>query len=295
VFDSFRNEGFMTGAYFSQPDWHCEWFWNPAYATPNRHINYNKDQHPDWWKNYQDFTANQLDEILGGYGPFDIVWLDGGWITGEQIGLDGVLERARNGSCPGLISVDRTIRGRNENYQTPEHTIPDTRLDYPWETCMPLTGAWGWVAHARPQAAGKVIAMLAECTAKGGCLLLGVGPTPQGTIQDDVQAVLHEVGDWLRRNGEAVYSTRTTERYVDGNIWFTRSKDDKTRYAIYARPDNADMPAELTWTGNLPKGRLVMLDGNRKLSYKIEGDRVTVKLPKDVKPGPVALRFTPAK
>ena len=29
VFDAFRPKGFMIGAYFSKPDWHCEWFWNP--------------------------------------------------------------------------------------------------------------------------------------------------------------------------------------------------------------------------------------------------------------------------
>ena len=34
VFDAFRAEDFMIGAYFSKPDWHCEWFWNPYYATP---------------------------------------------------------------------------------------------------------------------------------------------------------------------------------------------------------------------------------------------------------------------
>ncbi|MDE7237176.1 MAG: alpha-L-fucosidase, partial [Paramuribaculum sp.] len=64
---------------------------------------------------------------------------------------------------------------------------------------------------------------------------------------------------------------------------------------VYAWPDGAEMPSELTWTGNLPKGRIVMLDGNRKLSYKVDGDRVTVKLPKGIKPCPVAMKFTPAK
>lgn len=34
VFDAFRKRGFMTGCYFSKPDWHCEWFWNPYFATP---------------------------------------------------------------------------------------------------------------------------------------------------------------------------------------------------------------------------------------------------------------------
>ena len=40
VFDAYRNKGFMIGCYFSKPDWHSKWFWDPYYETPNRRINY---------------------------------------------------------------------------------------------------------------------------------------------------------------------------------------------------------------------------------------------------------------
>ena len=124
VFDAFRQEGFMTGCYFSKPDWHCSWYWNPYFATPNRNQNYKKERHPEWWKKYQEFTENQLNELMENYGSFDILWLDGGWVTGDDINLDRILEKARQ-KHPGLISVDRSIRGRNENYQTPERGIPE--------------------------------------------------------------------------------------------------------------------------------------------------------------------------
>jgi len=39
-------------------------------------------------------------------------------------------------------------------------------------------------------------------------MLLGVGPRPDGTIDPDSIARLHELGDWLRAHGEAVYGTR---------------------------------------------------------------------------------------
>lgn len=29
VFNAFRQQGFMIGAYFSKPDWHCEYYWDP--------------------------------------------------------------------------------------------------------------------------------------------------------------------------------------------------------------------------------------------------------------------------
>lgn len=108
------------------------------------------------------------------YGSFDILWLDGGWVTGDDINLDRILEKARQ-KHPGLISVDRSIRGKNENYQTPERGIPEKQLNYPWESCITLSNDWGWTPNAPYKSPEKVIAMLTEITAKGGCLLLGVG------------------------------------------------------------------------------------------------------------------------
>ena len=29
IFDTFRDQGFMVGAYFSKPDWHSEYYWWP--------------------------------------------------------------------------------------------------------------------------------------------------------------------------------------------------------------------------------------------------------------------------
>jgi alpha-L-fucosidase len=71
VFDAYRKQGFMIGCYFSKPDWHSKWFWNPYYATPRRGINYSIKQHPDWWQNYVKFTQNQLSELTTDYGKLD--------------------------------------------------------------------------------------------------------------------------------------------------------------------------------------------------------------------------------
>lgn len=290
VFDAFRKRGFMTGCYFSKPDWHCEWFWNPYFATPDRNINYKKDRHPDWWKNYQTFTRNQLNELMSDYGSFDILWLDGGWVKGDDIGLDDILAQARR-KHPGLISVDRSIRGKNENYQTPERGIPETQLNYPWESCITLSNDWGWVPNAPFKSSQKVINILSEITAKGGCLLLGVGPTPDGVIEEEVAKRLHEVGEWLRANGKAIYNTRITPVYQDGHTWFTADKDGQTLYAIYALPEGETLPEVIEWTGNLPKGKMKMLKGNKSVKYTCDGDKVKVFLPKGIKNEPIALQF----
>jgi len=292
VFDAFRAEDFMIGAYFSKPDWHCQWYWHPSRATANRFHNYHKEQHPDWWNNYVTYTQNQLGEITGGdYGNIDILWLDGGWVRGDEVGLDDVLEKARVKN-PGMISVDRTIQGPNENYQTPERMVPDGQLNHPWESCLPLGNDWGWTPRAPYKSARAVVNTLAQITAKGGCMVLGVGPTASGIIEKREVDILRQIGDWLKVNGEAIYSTRTTKHYNDGNIWFNASKDGKTLYAIYALPDGESLPSTISWTGNIPKGRVTLLSGGRTLPFTVLGDRVTVTLPRGLANDSIALKFT---
>ena len=290
VFEAFRQKNFMIGCYFSKPDWHCEWFWNPYYSTPNRRQNYKIEQHKDWWKNYQTFTENQLGELMSDYGSMDILWLDGGWVTGDDVNLDRVLEKARK-THPGLISVDRSIRGKNENYQTPERSIPATQLNYPWESCITLSNDWGWVPNAPYKSPEKVISILAEIVAKGGCLALGVGPTADGIIEQPVVDRLHKIGEWMRANGEAIYSTRTTPVYNDGKTWFTANKDGETLYAIYTVSDGETLPATIEWKGNLPKGKMTLLQTGKKVKYSCEGDKVVVKLPEGLKNEPLAFKF----
>ena len=292
VFDAFRKKDFMIGAYFSKPDWHHHGFWNPYYATPDRHPNYNIKTHPEWWKSYVDFTQNQLLELTTGkYGKVDILWLDGGWIEGDQVGLNDVLKKSRAYN-PGMLSVDRTIQGPNENYQTPEQSIPKEQKNHPWESCITLTHSWGWCPNVTFKTSRKVIDLLAEITAKGGCLALGVGPTPEGLIEDRAIPILEEIGEWLGRCGEAIYSTRITKNYNDGDIWFNASKDGQTLYAIYALKDEEVLPTTLTWTGNLPKGgKVTILNNGKKVKATVKDGVVTVKLPKGMKQEPVALKF----
>ena len=292
VFDAFRAKDFMIGAYFSKPDWHHHGFWNPYYATPDRHPNYNIEKRPEWWKSYVDFTQNQLLELTTGkYGKIDILWLDGGWIEGDQVGLNDVLKKSRAYN-PGMLSVDRTIQGPNENYQTPEQSIPKEQKNHPWESCITLTHSWGWSPNVTFKTSRKVIDILAEITAKGGCLALGVGPTPEGLIEDRAIPILEEIGEWLGRCGEAIYSTRITKNYNDGDIWFNASKDGQTLYAIYALKDEAVLPATLSWSGNLPKGgKVTILNNGKKVKATVKDGVVTVKLPKGMKQEPVALKF----
>lgn len=279
----------MIGAYFSKPDWHSKYYWCPNFVAPDRNHNYDRAKHPDWWSNYVDYTKNQLNEITSGdYGNIDILWLDGGWLNGRDVELGDVLEEARLRN-PGLISVDRACRGEYENYQTPECQIPPAQFDFPWETCDVMAG-WGWVNNPHYLSKEKIISNLIEVVAKGGNYLLGVGPKPDGTIDDEAAGILHNVGDWMRKYGKAIYNTRITKNYHQGDVWFTAGKDGKTLNAIWAYKEGS-APRTIEWTGNVPTGKVTLLSTGRSVKYKVEGNKVTVTLPKDMPAESFALTF----
>jgi alpha-L-fucosidase len=77
-----------------------------------------------------------------------------------------------------------------------------------------------------------MINMLIETRAKGGNLLLNVGPKPDGEIQIEQEALLRELALWNLANGESVSGVRPWNISHEGNVWFTRAKDTSTVYAF---------------------------------------------------------------
>lgn len=290
VFDAFRNEGLMIGCYFSKPDWHSPLYWWPAKATPTRHHNYRIDQYPERWAAYQEYVYEQSQELMHNYGPIDIFWLDGGWCDEpkEDIRLDRIVAMARKAQ-PGIIVVNRACPGPYEDYQTPEQQIPDHQITTPWESCITLTNDWGWTPNPVYKSANEIIAKLAECTAKGGSLLLGVGPTPTGIIDEDNCQRLAEIGAWLDANGEAIYGTTITDVYTneDQKVWFTASKDGSVLYAIVPDPSSGS----ITWQSNTPRrgSKIRNLATGKPLKYTTTDSITTVTLPSS--PAPIALKI----
>lgn len=317
VFEAFRKNDFMIGAYFSKPDWHNEDYWWPKYATADRNNNYDIRKFPWRWNRYKQFTHNQIGELMNNYGRIDILWLDGGWVRpretvtaevlswgaripewSQDIGLPAIAAMARKAQ-PGLLIVDRTVHGPYENYQTPEQRIPKEQPDYPWESCMTLANNWGYVPNDRYKSAATVIHSLIEVVAKGGNLLLGIGPKPDGTLTAEAYERMKAIGEWLRKNGAAIYNTRTVESYQDGNTYFTRTKDGDL-YALTLLKENEAVPAVVQWNVNAPKKGTAMklLQTGETVKWSMEGNTVKVTVPKSVlsskeKPPALVFAFTP--
>ncbi len=307
ILDAYRDNDFMVGTYFSKPDWHSQYYWWSKYATPNRNNNYNANKYPWRWYQFKKYTYNQILELMTGYGNIDLLWLDGGWVRpletvteevrawgapipewSQDIDMPSIVKMARS-KQPGLLVVDRTVGGLYENYQTPEQRIPDKALDYPWESCITLGTDWGFVPSENYKPTSQIIKTLAEVVAKGGSLLLGVGPTPEGEFSDKQVASLEKIGHWMKLNGEAIYGTRTLPVVQSDNVFFTQAKDHSNCYAIACYGEDGTLDKSISWEGNIPtKGaRMTLLATGQKVKYKVDGNKVIVSIPSTLKKLPL--------
>jgi alpha-L-fucosidase len=245
VFDAFRARGFGVGTYFSKSDWHVPYYWAPGRPAKTRNPNYDTHAEPELWEKFVQFVHAQIEELMTGYGSVDILWLDGGQVRppNQDIRMDEIAAMGRRHQ-PGLIMADRTVGGRNENYLTPEQEVPDDPiLDTPWESCITMGDQWSYKPDDRYKSTRDLIHLLVGVVAKGGNLLLNVGPSPQGTLPAEALSRMREIGDWMEISAEAIHGSRPLAPYAEGKLRFTQRGGDA--YAIYLADEGETMPGAI--------------------------------------------------
>jgi alpha-L-fucosidase len=118
----------------------------------------------------------------------------------------GVAVNYKNRSFPDRAAVLDLERGQ----------LADIRPLF-WQTDTAISkNSWGYVAKQDYKTAGAIVDDLIDIVSKNGALLLNIGPRPDGTIPEKEQEILLEIGEWLGRNGEAVYGTRPWRVFGEG-------------------------------------------------------------------------------
>src|SRR5450631_2645995 len=108
----------------------------------------------------------------------------------------------------------------------------------PWQTDTSISNkSWGFIEHDTFKSPEFVIDQLIDIVSKNGNLLLNIGPRSNGTIPEEVQQVLLDVGTWLNVNGDAIYGTRPWRTYGEGPTKVAAGSFHDTDTAHYTAED----------------------------------------------------------
>jgi alpha-L-fucosidase len=171
------------------------------------------------WTN--DWLARSA-EIVEKYHP-DLIYFDW-WIGQPSVRAD--LERfaafyyntsSKNGGIVGVINYkDWAMEPHSAVLDVERGQLGDIRQDK-WQTDTSISNkSWGYIENDNFKSPQSIVQLLADVVSKNGNLLLNVGPKSDGTIPDQAQTILRDIGNWLKTNGEAIYATRPWRVYGEG-------------------------------------------------------------------------------
>ena len=251
--------------YYSQPDWT-----EPTY----RYDVTSKDFKDKYLKNYM---YPQLKQLLTKYGRIEGIWFDGLGMKPQTWESEKMMKLMRENQ-PDLIVNGRFAPAflRMGDYDGPENALGRFQVNYPWETCFRIGGAWGYTKNAHPLSLKDAINLLVRCAGNGGNLLLNTGPAPDGTIQASHIKRYLEMGQWLKKYGNSVYGTRGGP-YKPGP-WgcSTRSKNGNSVYLHilahwYGKLTLPALPAKILKAEIMtdPSGKVSVVQKNGKLQLQI--------------------------
>ena len=213
--DACREHGLKVGLYFSPEDF---WFLHKQGNLIRRKADYaNISGNPELLAH----DREQIRELLTAYGKIYVIFFDA--FDNRQL-----VEYVHQLQPDCLVT-----RGE---MNTPEQEIPDAPMPGPWEACFTLGTQWQFKPTNEHYKTGReLIEMLINIRAKGGNLLLNLGPEPSGVIPMEQDRILRELGLWNFVNRDAIHGTRTWPVIREGNIWITREKDEDTVYLFLTR------------------------------------------------------------
>ena len=211
LFDAFRAEGIAIGVYFSPDD-----FWmlhQQGHPISRTRPEANPTNNPALMQR----NLAQVRELLTGYGKIDLLFFDGEPAQLKQLAW----------------KIDPTIIVTRGEIKTPEQKLPGKPLPGPWEACFTMGTEWPFKPTNEEYKSGtELIKMLIETRAKGGNLLLNIGPDPDGVIPFEQTRRLRELALWMLINRDAIYNIRPWIVANEGSVWFTQAKETNTVYAI---------------------------------------------------------------
>jgi alpha-L-fucosidase len=215
---AFRERGMRVGLYHSLIDWHHPHYVVDPHSGPYRtspdiaRLNVGRDQ-----KKYAEYLYGQVRELLTEFGPIDILWCDFSYPKPDGTGKgkddwqsEKLYEMIRE-LQPKVILNDRLDLPGGWDIKTPEQFQPQQWVHVDgkpvvWEACQTFSGSWGYHRDETSwKSLDQLLLMLVDTVSKGGNLLLNVGPTGRGEIDQRALERLAGLGRWMHHHSRSIY------------------------------------------------------------------------------------------
>jgi alpha-L-fucosidase len=173
----------------------------------------------NWWESsperlvkarkYVDGKAiPQLLELIHNYDP-DILWFDTAQKLPESENLR-ILKAVRQAK-PDIVINGRLVRSCGDYLSTADRPSEFSPKEGDWEGIPTTNESYGWNqndhSHKPP---AHFIQLLAKAAARGGNLLLNIGPMGNGKLDPPDLAILEGIGRWWQFNGQSIRGTTRT-------------------------------------------------------------------------------------
>ena len=193
--------GMPVGIYFSQRDWY-----RPSYQ-PTGFGQDGKQQGPQH-RRYIEYQFSAVRELLTNYGRIDIFWWDalwwGGMFNKDMWDAERLTREVRRLQPHIVVNNRASVPG---DFDTPEQRLGGFQNWRPFEAAVSLEDTWSYTGGPH-KSADEVVSLLVNSAENNGNLLLSIGPHWSGDFDPAEVATLRQVGQWLTRNGAAIYGTR---------------------------------------------------------------------------------------
>jgi len=190
--DACKKHGMLLSLYYSNPDWHHEYGYNPA-STHQWRADRSHEPNLDI---YREYVKNQITELLTNYGKIYTLF----WDIPPKVEDPSLNELVRK-LQPGIYINDR---GWSEgDFSTPEReykSISGKRFERMTEACNSVgEQSWGYRRNEDFYSLRYLTSSIDRIMAMGGSYLLNVGPTPKGSISEEYASRIEKVGEWYCR------------------------------------------------------------------------------------------------
>jgi hypothetical protein len=150
----------------------------------------------------------QLLELIKNYDP-DILWFD---TPSKLPDSENVrIMKAVRAAIPGIVINGRLVRNCGDYASTADRPAEFAPHEGDWEGIPTTNESYGWNrndnSHKPP---AHFIELLAKAAARGGNILLNIGPMGNGKMDPKDLAILKGIGDWMKVNAESIRGTTRT-------------------------------------------------------------------------------------